>query len=144
MLLRKRRGGEPASLLEVDGIGRAGDFGTALILNTEVDSPADAVNGMLRSALSCVIHAGRGTRFTGHVHVDASFRCAFDAVDAPGWADSTEVECVAAGSVGVYAITFSGSCIESCAGGGGGGCAVLIISRRSPKSIQHVKSLRPA
>ena len=143
MLLRRRRGGEPASLLEVDGIGFAGDFGTALILNTEVDSPADAVNGMMRSALSCVIHAGRGTRFSGPVHVDASFRYAFDAVDVPGWADGTEVECVAAGSVGVDAITFSGSCIESCAGGGGG-CAVLIISRRSPKSIQHVKSLRPA
>ena len=82
-LLRRRRGGEPASLLEVDGIGRAGDFGMALILNTEVDSPADAVNGMLKSILSCVIHAGRGTRFTCPVHVDASFRCAFDAVDVP-------------------------------------------------------------
>ena len=144
MLLRRRRGGEPASLLEVDGIGRAGDFGTALILKTEVDSPADAVNGMLRSVVSFLIHAGRGTRFTGPVHVDASFRCAFDAVDVPGWVDGTEVECVAAGSVGADAITFSGSCIESCAGGGGGGCAVLIISRRSAKSIQHVKSLRPA
>ena len=52
MLLRRRRNGEPASLLAVDGIGRAGDFGMALILNTEVDSLADAVNGMLRSALS--------------------------------------------------------------------------------------------
>ena len=71
-------------MLEVDGIGRAGDFGMALILNTEIDSPADAVNGLLRSVLSCVIHAGRGTRFTGPVHVDASFRCAFDAVDVPG------------------------------------------------------------
>ena len=115
-----------------------------MILNTEVDSPADAVNGMLRFALSCVIHAGRGTRFTGPVHVDASFRCAFDAVDAPGWANCTEVECVAAGSVGVDAITFSGSCIESCDGGGGGGCAVLIIYRRNPKSIQQVKSLGTA
>ena len=84
MLLRRRRGGEPASLLEVDGIGRAGDFGKALILNTEFDSPADPVNGMLRSVLSCVIHARRGTRFTGPVNVDASFRCAFDAVDVPG------------------------------------------------------------
>ena len=84
MLLRRRRGGEPDSLLVVDGIGRAGDFGTAFILNTEDDSPADAVNGMLRSVLSCVIHAGQATRFTGPVHVDASFRCAIDAVDVPG------------------------------------------------------------
>ena len=28
VLLRRLRGGEPVSLLEVDGIGRAGDFGT--------------------------------------------------------------------------------------------------------------------
>ena len=34
MLLQRRRGGEPASLLEVNGIEGAGDFGTALILNT--------------------------------------------------------------------------------------------------------------
>ena len=84
MLLRRRRGGEPASLLEVDGIGRAGNFGTALILNTEVDSPANAVNGMLRSVPSFAIHAGRGTRLTNPVLVDATFRCAFDVVDVPG------------------------------------------------------------
>ena len=84
VLLRRLRGGDPASLLEVDGIGRDGDFGTMLMLNTEVDSPADAVNGMLRSVQSCVTHAGRGTRFTGTVSADVSFRCAFDAVDVPG------------------------------------------------------------
>ena len=83
-MLCRRRGGEPASLLEVEGIDRAGDFGTALILNTEVDSPADTVNGMLRSVPSCAIYAGRGTRLTGPVHVDASFRCAFDVVDVSG------------------------------------------------------------
>ena len=83
-MLRIKRGGEPASLLAVDGIGRDGDFGTALMLNTEVDSPADAVNGMLRSVPSCLIHAGCGTRFTGAVHVDVSFRCVFDVVNVPG------------------------------------------------------------
>ena len=57
LLLRRLRGGYPASLLEVDGIGRDGDFGTMLMLNTEVDSPADAVNGILRSVQSCVTHA---------------------------------------------------------------------------------------
>ena len=41
------RGGEPALLLMVDGIGRTGDFGTKLLLNNEVDPPVDAVNGML-------------------------------------------------------------------------------------------------
>ena len=78
------RGGEPASLFEDDGIGRAGDFGTTLMLNTGGYSPADAVNEMLRSVQSCVTHAGRGTRFTGAVPSDVNFRCAFDAVDVPG------------------------------------------------------------
>ena len=83
MLLCRRRGGHPASLLEVEGIGRTVDFGTMFMSNTEVDSPVDAVNGMLRSAPSCATHAGRGTRLTGSIFVDTSFRCAFDAVGVP-------------------------------------------------------------
>ena len=84
VLLRRRRGGKPASLIVVDGIGRAGDFVTALMLNTEVDWPVDAVNGMLRFAPSCVSYAGYCARFTGVVSADVSFRCAFDAVELPG------------------------------------------------------------
>ena len=153
-LCRRRRGGACAASKEArrrSGLAARGWWNRAcwrfrhgVDIEHRGDSPADAVNKMLRSVPSCAIHAGRGTRLTGPVHVDASSRCAFDAVDVPDWVDGTEVECVAAGSVGVDSITFSGSCIKSCAGGGGGGCAVLIISRRNPKSIQLVKILRPA
>ena len=144
VLLQRLRGGDPASLREVDGIGRAGDFGTRLMSNTEVDSAVDAVNGMPMSVPSCVTHAGHGAMYTGVASAAVNFRCALDAVEVPGVVCFAEVERVAAGSAGVNAITFSGSCRKSCAGGWGGGCAVLINSRRSPKSIQHVKSLRPA
>ena len=84
VLLQRLRGCKSASLLKMDGIGRASDFGTTLMLNTKVDSPADAVNVMLRSPPSCVTHAGGVARFTGAVTADVSFHCAFDAVDVPG------------------------------------------------------------
>ena len=43
------------------------------------------------------------------------------------------VECIAAGSTGVDAIIFSGSCMKSCAGGGGCGCAILISFPSQPE-----------
>ena len=80
MLKQRLLGGDPASLLEVDGIGRADDFGTTLMSNTEVDPAVDDVNGILRSVPSCVTHAGHGARYTGVVCAAVNFRCTFDAV----------------------------------------------------------------
>ena len=66
------------------------------MLNTEVDSPVYAVNGMLRSTTSFVTYAGRNARCTSAVFVNAVFRCAFDAVDVPSLVGISEVERVAA------------------------------------------------
>ena len=49
--------GDPASLLEVDGIGRDGDGGMALMLKTD-SSGAVVARGTLRSALNGLSHAG--------------------------------------------------------------------------------------
>lgn len=118
------RGDKTASLLEVDGIARDCDFGTGLLLNTEVDSPSEFVKGMLRSALICVIHSRCVHKYTASDSKDVSFQCAIDAVHAPGCTDSTKVEGVTAPGANVDAIIFSLSCMMSCTGCGGGGCAV--------------------
>lgn len=74
--------GDPALLLKLDGFGRAGDGGMALMLHTDV-SGAVVVRGASCSAPIWFSHHGYcGAILTGCRSLTAILRCAFNEVAA--------------------------------------------------------------